>query len=95
MMLNIAMNEYFQSVRKTKHSKLKESPETDPRTLVEPTNRFPLTADRCSMAERANGKQVWNSKGFKGKAMDTNTGESPGHQSQSQLLGNSPSEEEI
>jgi len=32
MMLNIAMNEYFQSVRKTKHSKLKESPEADPRT---------------------------------------------------------------
>ena len=26
--------------------------------------------------------------------MDTNTGESPGHQSQSQQLGNSPSEEE-
>ena len=25
--------------------------------------------------------------------MDTNTGESPGHQSQSQQLGNSPSEE--
>jgi len=32
MMLNIAMNEYFQSVRKTKHSKLKESPEATPRT---------------------------------------------------------------
>jgi len=32
MMLNIAMNEYFQSVRKTKHSKLKESPEADPHT---------------------------------------------------------------
>jgi len=32
MMLNIAMNEYFQPVRKTKHSKLKESPEVDPRT---------------------------------------------------------------
>jgi len=44
MMLNIAMNEYFQSVRKTKHSKLKESPEVDPLTLVEPTNRFPSTA---------------------------------------------------
>ena len=28
-------------------------------------------------------------------AMDTNTGESPGHQSQSQKLGNSPSEEEM
>ena len=27
--------------------------------------------------------------------MDTNTGESPGHQSQSQKLGNSPSEEEM
>ena len=27
--------------------------------------------------------------------MDTNTGESPGHQSQSQRLGNSPSEEEM
>ena len=27
--------------------------------------------------------------------MDTNTGESPGHQSQSQQLGNSPSEEEM
>ena len=27
--------------------------------------------------------------------MDTNTGESPGHQSQSQLLGNSPSEKEM
>ena len=27
--------------------------------------------------------------------MDANTGESPGHQSQSQQLGNSPSEEEI
>jgi len=32
MMLNIAMNEYFQSVRKIKHSKLKESLEADPRT---------------------------------------------------------------
>jgi len=31
MMLNIAVNEYFQSVRKTKHSNLKESPEADPR----------------------------------------------------------------
>jgi len=31
-MLNIAMNEYFQSVRKTKHSKLKESQEADPHT---------------------------------------------------------------
>jgi len=31
---------------------------------------------------RANGKhQVWKAKG---RAMDTNTGESPGHQSQSQ-----------
>ena len=27
--------------------------------------------------------------------MDTNTGESPGHQNQSQQLGNSPSEEEM
>ena len=27
--------------------------------------------------------------------MDTNTGESPGHQSQSQQLGNPPSEEEM
>ena len=27
--------------------------------------------------------------------MDTNTGESPGHQSQSKYLGNSPSEEEM
>ena len=27
--------------------------------------------------------------------MDTNTGESPGHQSQSQQLGNSPSEKEM
>jgi len=44
-MLNIAMNEYFQPVRKTKHSNLKESPEADPRTHVEPTNRFPSTAD--------------------------------------------------
>jgi len=32
MILNIAMNEYFQSVRKSKHSKLKELPETDART---------------------------------------------------------------
>ena len=32
MMLNNAMTEYFQSVRKTKHSKLKESPEVDPHT---------------------------------------------------------------
>jgi len=32
MMLNIAMNEYFRSVRKTKHSKPKELPEADPRT---------------------------------------------------------------
>jgi len=32
MMLNIAMNEYFQSVRKTKHSKFKESPEAGPHT---------------------------------------------------------------
>src|SRR6218665_641977 len=42
---------------------------------------------------RANGKhQVWKAKG---RVMDTNTGESPGHQSQSQKLGNSPSEEEM
>ena len=32
MMLNIAMKEYFQSVRKTKRGKLKESPEADPHT---------------------------------------------------------------
>src|SRR6218665_1830553 len=32
MMLNIAMNKYFQSLRKTKYSKLKESPEADPHT---------------------------------------------------------------
>src|SRR6218665_1573215 len=32
MMLNIAMKKYFQSVRKTKYSKLKESPEADPHT---------------------------------------------------------------
>ena len=32
MMLNIAMNKYFQSVRKTKYSKPKESPEADPHT---------------------------------------------------------------
>ena len=32
MMLNIAMNKYFPSVRKTKYSKLKESPEADPHT---------------------------------------------------------------
>jgi len=38
MMLNVVMNEQFQSVSKTKHSKLKEA---DPRTHVEPTNRFP------------------------------------------------------
>ena len=45
------------------------------------------------MAERANGKhQVWKAKG---RAMNTNTGESPGHQSQSQQLGNSLSEEEM
>src|SRR6218665_1327865 len=36
--------------------------------------------------------QVWKARG---KAMDTNTGENPGHQSQSQYLGNSPSEEEM
>src|SRR6218665_1968357 len=42
---------------------------------------------------RANGKhQVWKAKG---RAMDTNTGESPGHQSLSHRLGNSPSEEEM
>src|SRR6218665_1724478 len=40
---------------------------------------------------RANGKhQVWKAKG---RAMDL--GESPGHQSQSQYLGNSPSDEEM
>jgi len=37
MMLNVVMNEYFQSVRKIKHSKLKESPKADPRTRMEPT----------------------------------------------------------
>src|SRR6218665_3293619 len=38
--------------------------------------------DRNPMAERANGEhQVWKAKG---RAMATNTGESPGHQSQSQ-----------
>jgi len=31
-MLNIAMNKYFQPVRKTKYIKLKESPEADPHT---------------------------------------------------------------
>ena len=45
------------------------------------------------MAERAKGKhQVWKAKG---RAMDTNTGESPGHQSQSQYVGKSPNEEEM
>ena len=49
--------------------------------------------DLNPMAERANGKhQVWKAKV---RSMDTNTGESPGHQSQSQQLGNSPSEEEM
>jgi len=44
-MLNIAMNKYFQSVRMTKYSKLKESPEANPHTRG--TNqRFPLTAGR-------------------------------------------------
>jgi len=32
MMLNIAMNKYFQSVRKTKYSNLKESPDAEPHT---------------------------------------------------------------
>src|SRR6218665_1678036 len=32
LMLNIPINKYFQSVRKTKYSKLKESPEADPHT---------------------------------------------------------------
>ena len=44
---------------------------------------------------RANGKhQIWKAKG---RAMDTNAGESPRHQSQSQYmyLVNSPSEEEM
>ena len=41
----------------------------------------------------ANGKhQVWKAKG---STMDTNTDESPGHQSQTQQLGNSHSEEEM
>jgi len=34
--------------------------------------------------------KIWKAKG---KAMDTNTGKSPGYQSQSQLPGNLPSEE--
>jgi len=34
--------------------------------------------------------EIWKAKG---KAMDTNMGESTGYQSQSQLPGNSPSEE--
>ena len=44
--VNVVMSEYFQSVRMTKHSKLKKSSEADPRTHVEPTNRFPSTGDR-------------------------------------------------
>jgi len=46
MMLNVIMNEYVQSVSKTKHSELKESPVAGPRTRVEPTNEFQSTADR-------------------------------------------------
>ena len=46
MMLNVIMNEYFQSFCKTKHSKLKESPEMGPRAHMEPVNGFPLSVDR-------------------------------------------------
>jgi len=57
-MLNVVMSDYFQSARKTKHSKRKESPEADPRTHVEPTNRFPSTADRwCGCSESL--YQLW------------------------------------
>lgn len=46
MMLNVVKSKYFQLVRKTKRSKLKESPEVGPRIRVEPTNGFPSsTAD--------------------------------------------------
>src|SRR6218665_3401956 len=42
-------------------------------------------------------KSEWKTSSMEGegRAMDTNTGESPGHQSQSQYLENSPSVEEM
>ena len=36
MMLNVVMNEYVQTVCKTKNNKMKESPMAGPRTHVEP-----------------------------------------------------------
>src|SRR6218665_1027159 len=46
------------------------------------------------MADKSEWKtpSIWKAKG---RAMDISTGESPGHLSQSQYLGNSPSEEEM
>jgi len=44
-MLNVAVKEYNQSIYKTKHSQLKDSPEVGPRIGVEPTNEFPATDD--------------------------------------------------
>jgi len=41
MILKAVLNEYVQSVSNTKQSKLKESPEADPRTHVEPAKGFP------------------------------------------------------
>src|SRR6218665_4034742 len=46
-MLNVITNENVQSIIKTKHSKLRESPaEVGPRTRVEPGKGFQSTADR-------------------------------------------------
>jgi len=45
-MLNVIVKEYVQSVCKTKHSKLEESPVVGPHTLVEPANRSLSTADK-------------------------------------------------
>jgi len=45
MMLDFVIIEYFQSVRKTKYSKLKESLEAGPRTHVGPTNGFQSTVE--------------------------------------------------
>ena len=45
MKLNDITNEYITLVSKTMYSKVKESPVVGPRTLVEPTNGFPSTAE--------------------------------------------------
>jgi len=65
-MLNRATNEYqVQSIIKTKHSKLKESPVVGPRTREEPANGF-----RRQLGDDVDVQSLWTRLRRYGRAYD-------------------------